>query len=124
MSEGVIFREEAGATIAKVVGPEMNSETCQLLQIRVNQLAAGGGRLVLDLSGVTYVGSNEIGFLITLLRSMKAGGGQLSLACLTPQIRRIMHVVGLEKVFQIAPSIPDALAASQTPTADANINHV
>lgn len=66
---------------------------------------------VLDLSGVNYMGSSVLGLMINVRQHIKAGGGQLALCGMSPQLTRIFHTCCLEKLFIIMRTRHDALRA-------------
>lgn len=78
----------------------------------VDLLVAGRTDLVLDLGGLTFLDSTGLGALIGIRRRAHALRGSLVLVCPPGTVRRVFEVVGLEKVFDIRPSVEAALAAS------------
>lgn len=68
----------------------------------------GDARVVLDLAQITYISSAGIGVLIGLLKRLGAGSGRLALCALTPQVRQVLNIAGLESAFDIQPSVQSA----------------
>jgi anti-sigma B factor antagonist len=68
-------------------------------------------RLVLDLSGVKFVDSIALGTLVVMLRRIKQAQGRFALAGMSGHVLNVMRVTGLDKVFQLYPTVGEALAA-------------
>jgi anti-anti-sigma factor len=68
-------------------------------------------RLVVDLSGVTYIDSSGLAVLINATRDMEDYGGIFMLAGVHEEVRPILETARLENFFLIYPSVDEALAA-------------
>lgn len=92
----IVYRDEAAA-LSRLVG----------------EVLAGGGRVVLDLSGVSSIdsaGIGELAFLHTLAQSQHA---ELKCAGPRPFVRELLDLTNLNSVLEIHPSLGEALAAFQ-----------
>ena len=69
------------------------------------------GRLVVDLSRVTYIDSSGLAVLIEGMQNVEAYGGKLVLAGLQENVRPIFEIARLDQVFIIFPHVDAALAA-------------
>jgi anti-sigma B factor antagonist len=67
-------------------------------------------RLVLDMSGVSFLDSAGVGALVSLFVSRRNNGKTLALAALTQQGTAVMQVSGLLKLLPVYPSVETALA--------------
>jgi anti-anti-sigma factor len=67
-------------------------------------------RLVLDMSGLSFLDSAGVGALVSLFVSRRNHGKTLVLAGLTQQGNAVMQVSGLLKLIPIFPSVEAALA--------------
>jgi anti-sigma B factor antagonist len=67
-------------------------------------------RLVLDMSGVSFLDSAGVGALVSLFVSRRNHGKTLALAALTQQGTAVMQVSGLLKLLPVFPSVEQALA--------------
>ena len=72
--------------------------------------ATGQDRMVLDLSRVEYIASVGLRALMLASRQAKAQGGTLVMAALPPVVREIFEISRFTMVFNIFPSVRDALA--------------
>lgn len=66
-------------------------------------------RMVIDLSGVTYAGSEFIGFLLRLKKRIRAGGGGLVLAHVQPGVAGMLHATKLNHVIPCYDSLDEAM---------------
>jgi anti-sigma B factor antagonist len=71
-----------------------------------------GGRVVVELSGLTYIASAGVGVFINGLHKARAGGGSLQLATPSQSVREIFGILGLESVFTIHDTIESAVQAA------------
>jgi anti-anti-sigma factor len=67
-------------------------------------------RLVLDMSGVSFLDSAGVGALVSLFVSRRNNGKTLALAALTQQGTAVMQVSGLLKLLPVYPSVEQAVA--------------
>ena len=58
-------------------------------------------KIVVDLSGVTYMDSSGIAVLIDALQKVQAYGGKLILSGIRENVRKIFEIARLDKVFQL-----------------------
>ncbi|MGZ4814679.1 MAG: STAS domain-containing protein [Terriglobales bacterium] len=71
----------------------------------------GSRKILVDLSGVTYIDSSAIGELVNAHIKLKRVAGQLKLAHLSPKVHEMIHVTQLDKVIEIHPDESEALTA-------------
>jgi anti-sigma B factor antagonist len=101
-----------GTTVVHVAG-EIDIYTAPVLREHLDEhIAAGRHDLVVDLGGVTFMASTGLGVLVGRLKLMRAANGTLRLVCSSERILSVFSITGLDKVFQIFPSVDDALAAT------------
>jgi anti-sigma B factor antagonist len=74
-------------------------------------IAADVGRVVVDLTGATFIDSSSLGVLIGAHRRLRGRGGRLMVACDVSAILKTFRVTGLDGVFTVAPTVEEALAA-------------
>ncbi|MEV5427954.1 STAS domain-containing protein [Streptomyces sp. NPDC052701] len=72
---------------------------------------AGAPRIVVDLSGVTFMDSSGINILIAAHNAVRDAQGWLRLAGPTTSVLRTMQLVGLDEVIECYPTVGDALGA-------------
>lgn len=72
---------------------------------------AGGVQLVLDLSGVSYISSIGLRALMVAIKQVKPRGGRMPLAALGPLVLEVFKISRFDLLFEIFPSVAEALAA-------------
>ena len=70
-----------------------------------------GARVVVDLSAVPYIDSSGIASLIEAFQTARSAGKTLTLAAVNQAALRAFKLARLDRVFTIADSLDDALAA-------------
>ena len=79
----ITVRSERGVVIAAVTG-EIDISTVPQLQVRLFELADGGGTLIVDLNRVTFIDSAGLGALVGTARRAAEHGGSLHAVCSRP----------------------------------------
>ncbi len=67
--------------------------------------------IVVDLTGVTYVDSSGLAALIQGMQNVEEYGGKFAIAGLQDDVRPIFEIARLDQVFQIFPTVDEALGA-------------
>jgi anti-sigma B factor antagonist len=65
--------------------------------------------VVLDLSQVNYVPSLALGTLVMLMRHLKNSNRRFMLVGLQPDVRTVLTITRLDKLFEIHPNLAEAL---------------
>jgi anti-sigma B factor antagonist len=98
--------------VAVVLSGTLDETTCDyLLGCVEDRVLDGRKKLILDCGQVTYISSLGLGTLVRVNSRMKKIGGDVKLASVTGTVAQVMGVVGLNRIFQIYPSLDDAIAA-------------
>jgi len=82
-----------------------------LLECVEDEILEGRKKLILDCGGLSFISSMGLGTLIRVNSRMKTKGGDVKLAAVRGAVAEVMGVVGLNRIFQIYPSVDDAIAA-------------
>ncbi|MEU9242280.1 STAS domain-containing protein [Streptomyces sp. NPDC048385] len=77
----------------------------------VDPATGSGARVVVDLSGVTFMDSSGVNALVAAHHATRAARGWLRLAGAHGAVLRTMRLVGLESVTPCHPTVEEALAA-------------
>ena len=72
---------------------------------------APGGRWILDLSLLSYMGSAALGLLVNLRQRVKTAGGKMILCGLSPRLHQIFRACCMERLFTIKSTRDEALRA-------------
>lgn len=67
-------------------------------------IQAGRAKIVVDLSGTTFLDSTALGALIGGRRKAYAAGGSFAIVCDNPQMLRLFTMTKLDLVFTVLPS--------------------
>lgn len=112
-----VYSDIPGFTVIAVIG-EIDVYTAPKLREKLISLAeAGNYRLIVDMEGVEFLDSTGLGVLVGGLKRVRAQDGGIDLVCTQSRILRIFKITGLNKVFSIYNSVPEA-AAAHNPRAD------
>ena len=110
--------EDHGFTVIAVSG-EIDVYTAPKLRERlIGLVEAGSYQLIVDMEGVEFLDSTGLGVLVGGLKRVRAHDGWIDLVCTQGRILRIFRITGLNKVFSIYSTVPEALAAHELPPAD------
>jgi anti-sigma B factor antagonist len=83
----------------------------ELREHLLRAIAGNGKRIVVDLSGVTFIDSTSLGVLVQGERRLRPAGGRLALVCSDPGITKIFMITALDRIFPIYAARDDAVAA-------------
>ncbi|HEX6700589.1 MAG TPA: STAS domain-containing protein [Gaiellaceae bacterium] len=99
----------ADAFVVSVSG-ELDLSTVEPLE---QELAAvmeqGGRRVIVDLTGVTFIDSVSLGALVGNAKRLRTNGGTCVLVADDPRILRIFEITGLGRVFGIERSLAEGV---------------
>ena len=114
-----VYPEDSGSGYTVIaVGGEIDVYTAPRLREKLIGLVESGSyQLIVDMEGVEFLDSTGLGVLVGGLKRVRAHDGWIDLVCTQSRILRIFRITGLNKVFSIFDSIPDAVAAHQVPAA-------
>lgn len=110
----VTSRRFANAVVVRAAG-RLDQDTCEAFRgdlLRyVDEAVRGGGAIVLDLSGLEYVSSAGLRCFMLASRQAKAQHGRIYVAALQPMVAEIFEISHFNLVFQVFPSVRDAIGA-------------
>lgn len=89
------------------------------LQPHLDEAAAARQDIVLDLSGLEYVSSAGLRCFMLAAKQSSGRGGKIVLAALRPVVAEIFQISRFDMLFQIFPSVREALGAVSAPAAAA-----
>jgi len=96
------------------ISGEVDVYTAPQVRERVIQLLADGARHVIaDLREVDFLDSTGLGALVGSLKRMREQDGSLELVIADGKIMTIFRITGLDRVFALHPSFPDAIDGDQ-----------
>jgi anti-sigma B factor antagonist len=68
-------------------------------------------RVVLDLNGVRFIDSSGLGSFLSCLRKLTAKGGDLKLCRVSKQVRTVIELVRMNRMFEILDTREEAVGA-------------
>ncbi len=74
-------------------------------------IASGMPKLTIDLAEVTFIDSSGLGALVGCLRAANQKGGDVKLCCLKPEIRMVIELTRLNRVFEIFNSEEETISS-------------
>ena len=89
----------------------IDGRTAAQLQDRILPLIQQGSKIVLDMTGVTYMSSAGLRLLVLTYRQVSDSDGDLVLAVLSEKIRDTMSITGFLPYFTVYDTVEAALAA-------------
>ncbi len=110
----VSSRRFANAVVLRVAG-RLDQDTCvgfttDLMKV-VDVAAGDGGAVVLDLSGLEYVSSAGLRCFMLASRQAKTHHARIAVAALQPMVSEIFEISHFNLVFQVFPTVREALGA-------------
>jgi anti-sigma B factor antagonist len=96
----IVTSTEGDATILRCTGKLVAGET-EILQTEVRSLFPVSKRIVLDLTGLSYMDSSGLGSIIGLYVSAKSGGAQLEVINLSARVRQLFSITNVLSLFEV-----------------------
>jgi anti-sigma B factor antagonist len=93
---------EQGATIFSLRGYIDAHTVIEFEKAVLAAMEAGAVRIILDISGLSYISSAGIGAMMGLTRKLSQTGGDLVLLSPTQKVFAILDGLGFTRIFKIA----------------------
>ena len=110
----VTSRRYANAVVVHAAG-RLDQDTCEAfradLMKYVDEAGRDGGAIVLDLSALEYVSSAGLRCFMLASRQAKAQHGRIFVAALQPMVSEIFQISHFNLVFQVFPTVREAIGA-------------
>jgi len=74
-------------------------------------------KVIVDMSGVTFVDSSAVGWLITWRRQFERGGGMIVLHSVQPRVRQVLDMLKVGRVVPLVASEAAAVSLATPPSA-------
>ena len=102
--------ERNGVTVLELQGAILGGPEANALNEELHRLIDDGKKqIVLELSQVTLMNSSGLGMLIGGYTTMKNNGGELKLACLNDNVRKLIEITKLHTIFTPFASVDEAV---------------
>jgi anti-sigma B factor antagonist len=110
MAFGIDDRQIGDDTHVVTVAGEIDLFTAPEFKQRVSApIDAGRTRLIVDLTGTTFIDSSSLGVLIGAHRRLRRLNGSLVIVAIGEPILKTFRITGLDGVFTIVSSLDEAL---------------
>jgi anti-sigma B factor antagonist len=96
-------------SICRISGELDAGNSRELLDAFDREFSNGATKAIFSLSGLDYVDSSGLGALVKALKSARAKGGDVKLAGLKPEVRKVLELTRLDRIFDIFPSETHAI---------------
>jgi anti-sigma B factor antagonist len=121
------IREAAGACTSAVVvswPPDVDLTNAPQLCEALRSACRSSPVVVVDMSGTVFADSSGVRALVHAHRLAKASGGELLAVVASPALTRIFAVMGVDRLFRIFASLPEALLAASESASESGVSHV
>lgn len=109
-----IAEQTIGAVQVLSLSGYLDGHTFVNLERRLEALLTNGARrMVIELSGLSYIASAGVGAFINMQHMLKKTGGNLQLVKPSDSVREIFSILGLDSLFVIHDTLESGLAAAQ-----------
>lgn len=102
-------------TVVSLVG-ELDAQTAPVTQQRLVKMFPAESPMLFDLAGVSYISSAGLRTMLILYRQAQRLGVPIALVGISAPLRTMLTATGFLRFFQVAESVPDAIAAMRDPT--------
>lgn len=99
-----------GATVIAPTG-RLDVAGAPMLKDAITELVKSGpSKVVIDMEGVSFVDSTGLGSVIAALKQIRSNQGELRLAAPNQQVRVVLELTTLDRVFPYFATVEEALA--------------
>jgi anti-sigma B factor antagonist len=105
------FSKDGNACIVALDG-EVDVYTAPALRERLIEASESGCEtVVVDMRDVDFIDSSGLGVLVSALKRVREHDGQLRIVTAKEPILKIFRITGLDRVFELSPTLPDDLGS-------------
>ncbi|MDH3217051.1 MAG: STAS domain-containing protein [Candidatus Krumholzibacteria bacterium] len=104
-------KKNEDVSVIKISGYIDTTTARELESALANLLAKGNYKIVLDLSGVTYISSAGWGIFIGEIKEIRNHGGDLKLAAMVGDVFEVFQLLEFQSILEAYPSTQDAREA-------------
>ncbi len=109
MALSLVTCADRGWTVVSLAG-EIDVATAPRLREHLAATRASAAKIIVDLTDVGFLDSAGLGVLVGAMKRSRARGGTVRLVCPCPQIREVLSLTGVAKVFLIEETVDGAAA--------------
>jgi len=101
----------SGVCLLRLQGRFVTGSDAELVSARNSLLEAGIASAIVDLSGVPYMDSTGLAFVVELHKSLVSRGGQLFLASAGHRVREVLEMTRIAEIVPLFDDLAEAQAA-------------
>lgn len=102
---------EKDALVAVLPGPDLDAANAREVRESLWAAIKGEPRVLLDMSGLQFIDSSGCGVLLSILRDVRAAGGDARMFGVTPTVDELFTLIHMYRMYEAHPT-RDAAAAS------------
>lgn len=92
------------------IDDRLEADTVEEFRSTMHQLAEEGQvKVVIDFNNISFVDSSGLGGLVSAVRQFRQQDGDIKLARITDDVRPLVEIVRLHRIFDIFDSVDEAI---------------
>ena len=107
----IVEGDSQGRVSVLRVSGRLDADTAPILLQRCNEIQANGRNLVLNLSGVSFLGSSGVGAMLALVEQFEEQAGAVHFVALSAAVRDVVDLLDLGHYLPIQHTEEEALRA-------------
>jgi anti-sigma B factor antagonist len=100
-----------GGVIIKIGSDTLDFNNVKDFKQEIHPLLGNQKLVLLDMQSLKFVDSSGLGALLSVLRTVNDGGGELKLYEMTKPVRALFELVRMHRIFAIYNTLDEALAS-------------
>ena len=104
-------KQANNSTIVEVSGSVDALTAPELSKVLLDQIAAGGANLVVNLIGVEFMSSAGLRTLLGAVKDARSNGGDLRITSTNPGIDKVLKMSGFHNIAKVFASQEDAVSS-------------
>jgi anti-anti-sigma factor len=109
------FAPHGNVSVVAISGSVDGLTADDLLNRLQGYVAAGNLQLVANLAAVDYTSSAGLRALLATVKQARRGGGDLRLACINANVRKVLELSGFTTIMKLFDSVDAAVASYAVP---------
>jgi len=106
----IVFENIDDKVVFSVIG-RLDTSNYEIASEKINEKIDGGAlMMVADLSKMDYISSSGLRVFLSVLKKLKAAGGNIALCGIQPKIKEVFEISGFNSLFIITDTKEEALS--------------
>lgn len=110
MDQPYVTRMDEGEVVILAPSGEFDISTVDILRGELQDVLGQADRIVLDLSGTTFLDSLALGTIVSAAKGTREKGGWLRLVAPTHAVRRALRITQIDTVLGLYDTVDQAIA--------------